>query len=162
MRPVFAIVIASCLALGACKPSMIKGTNIEDTDENRAVIDFMEEYRTAIESRQSDRVLSLVAEEYFEDNGTNDQGDDYGLEKLQAELERDFKHTSALQLNLTIQHIEPRPDTDHMQVYYRYLQRALLELPAGNRWVSSSDVNRLILKRKGDDHTDGFLIVSGL
>lgn len=159
----FSLVLVLALPWAAgCEHQMIPGTNIEDTDENRAVIDFMEVYRSAIQSREADRVLELVAEEYFEDNGTEEQKDDYGLEKLRTGLSEKFEHTEVIQLSLTIQHIDSEDDTARIRVYYRFLQRALLELPAGNRWVSSSDVNRLVLRRKGDRVSDGFLIVSGL
>ena len=38
----------------------------------------------------------------------------------------------------------------------------LITLPAGESWVSHTDVNRLTLRKKGDDYRDGFEVVSGL
>lgn len=150
-------------SLAGCKPELIPGTNLEDTEENRAIMDFLEQYRVAVESRDAEKVLALVAEEYFEDNGTQDQTDDYGIEKLRGSLAQEFQVAEVVQLTLNVQHIEPRAgEKDRYEVYYRYLQRALLDLPAGDRWVSNSDVNRMIVKKKGDRLSDGFLIVSGL
>jgi hypothetical protein len=154
-----ALLVAST---GGCKPDLIPGTKLEDTAENRAVFDFMEDYRKAMEARSAEAVLALVAEDFFEDNGNSNQDDDYGIEKLRTELARNFEHTAVIQLRLELQHVEPAKDENNTHVYYRYLQRALLKLPSGSRWVSQSDVNRIVLRRKGDSHEDGFLIVAGL
>jgi hypothetical protein len=154
-----ALVMASAVG---CKPDLIPGTKLEDTGENRAIADFMENYRKAMEARSAEAVLALVAEDFFEDNGNSSQDDDYGIEKLRADLARNFEHTAVIQLRLELQHAEPAEDDGNTKVYYRYLQRALLKLPAGSRWVSQSDVNRIVLRQKGDSYDDGFLIVAGL
>ncbi len=161
MRTVSLLLVSLLLSVG-CKPELLPNTNVEDNKENRAVVDFVDDYRKAMENRDADELLKLVAEEYFEDRGTVDQEDDYGIEKLRADLVKRFEHTKALQLTLFVQHVERGDADDRIRVYYRYLQRALLDLPAGRQWVSHSDVNRLDLKLKGDNYADGFLIVSGL
>lgn len=155
-------VLTALMVVVGCKPDLIPGTKLEDNSENRAIADFMESYRKAMEARSAEDVLALVAEDFFEDNGTSVQSDDYGIEKLRADLARNFEHTSVIQLRLELQHVEPAEDEGQTKVYYRYLQRALLNLPAGSRWVSQSDVNRIVLRPKGDSHQDGFLIVAGL
>lgn len=152
--------VLALAAVGACKPALLPGTSLEDTPANREVIAFMERYRTAVESRSADNVLKLVATDYWEDNGTPDQRDDYGIEKLQRDLAERLSHTRAIHLELRVQHIEP--DDAKLRVDYRYLQRALLALPAGEEWVSHSDVNRLVLRRKSATEGADFEIVAGL
>ena len=46
-----------------------------------------------------------------------------------------------------------------VRVVYRYNQRALVTFPAGDKWITVSEVNRLVLR---DDAAGGFLITSGL
>lgn len=147
-------------ALSACKPALLPGTSIEDTPDNREVLAFMEQYRTAVESRSAENVLKLVASDYWEDSGTPDQRDDYGIEKLQRDLAERLSHTRAIHLELRIQHVEP--DDASLRVDYRYLQRALLAMPAGEQWVSHSDVNRIVLRRKSTAEGSAFEIVAGL
>ena len=154
-----AAALASFLLIG-CKPNLLPGTDIEDTAENRAVLKFLDQYREAVESRSPPQVLKLVASDYWEDNGTVDQSDDYGVEKLQRELDDLFGHTRTIHLELQIQHIEQQGDL--VKVDYRYLQRALLALEAGEKWVSHSDVNRLVLRPRGESTEQGFEIISGL
>ena len=145
-----------------CKPDLLPGTNIEDTSENRAVIEFVEEYRKAVESRSAEAVLDLVADDYFEDRGTATDDDDYGIEKLRTDLETHFQVADVVQLRLEVQHVRYEPENELIHVYYRYLQRAHLELPAGAKWVTDSDTNRLVLRQTGMSPSEGMLIVAGL
>lgn len=152
----------SLAAMVGCKPDLLPGTNIEDTAENRAVIKFVERYRSAVESLSADAVLELVASDYFEDRGTPAEADDYGVEKLREQLRVRFEHIRVIQLKVDVQHVRYIPDEDLIHVYIRYLQRAHLELPAGNQWVTDSDTNRLVLRQTGLSPGDGLLIVAGL
>jgi hypothetical protein len=150
------------LAVVGCKPSLLPGTSIEDNHDNRAVVDFVSQYKDAVEARSAPRVLALVAEDYWEDNGTVDQGDDYGVEKLQSDLEEHFTHAKAIHLKMFVQHVIVDENTGLWSVDYRYNQRALLTFDAGEKWITHTDVNRIVLRPRGDDPADGFLIVAGL
>ena len=169
MRIVTAFAIAA-LASAGCKPSMIPGTNIEDSDENRAIIEFLGKYRHAMLERSVDGVVGLCAPDYFEDCGTVDQKDDYGLGVLKERLQRDFSLTKEIQLDILVQKIIP-PDEDEdeakrvVKVLYHYNTRALLsprmEKPdnSEDKWITISDVNQVVLR---PDAAGGYLIVSGL
>lgn len=153
--------LAVVLALSAsCKPDLIPGTNVEDTSENRAVIDFLGKYRRAVVERSPDAVVGLTTADYFEDNGTIEQDDDYGRARLKDKLKADFDRTKEIQLEIVVQQIE-RLDGERgpVKVAFRYSQRALVAFPAGEKWISVTDVNRLVLH---PDHASGFLISSGL
>jgi hypothetical protein len=157
------VAIAALFVLAtACKPSLLPGTAVEDTADNRAVVDFVQEYSAAVEARSADAVMGLVAPDYWEDLGTVDQSDDYGVEKLQADLARNFDHAKAIHLEIFVQQVIFDEDGDLVSVDYKYKQRALLSFEAGDRWVSHTDVNRLVLRKAGEDEEDGFRIVSGL
>ena len=152
------VVAVALIALAACKPALIPGTNVEDTEENRKVIDLLGKYRTAIMSRSPDQVVGLCAKDYFEDNGTPDQGDDYGIDRLRQKLTADFAKTKEVQLELVVQQIEHPKDTGTVKVAYRYNERALVAFPAGEKWISLTDVNRIVLR----ESDTGYLIQSGL
>jgi hypothetical protein len=160
MRFVVVLLLLAAPVLNAgCKPSLIPGTNIEDTDENRKVIEFLAKYRTAILSRNPDQVVGLCTKDYFEDNGTPDQADDYGIDGLKTKLQNDFAKTKDIELELIVQKIErPENEKGTVNVAYRYNERALVNLPSGERWFSISDVNRLVLKQ----NDNSYLIQSGL
>ena len=161
MRWLPLVLFALCAA--ACKPDLLPGTKVEDTPPNRAVIEFLTRYHAAVVERSPDAVLKLVAKDYFEDNGTASPGDDYGIDGLRARLEENFKQTKEINLDMTVQKVEREKNL--VKVSYRFRQRALVALPAGDKWLSQSDVNRIVLRADGSvDTTDpaAFHIVSGL
>lgn len=157
---VLSVAIACLGSILGCKPSLLPGTKIEDTPENQAVVRFLEKYRNAMQTRSAEDVMQLVASDYWEDGGTTSQDDDYGIEKLEQQLAERFAHTRVIHLELLVQHVDHQEN--RVLVDYRYSQRALLALASGDKWVSHSDVNRLVLRKKGDGEATSFEIVSGL
>lgn len=155
-----ALVLFAVAGGASCKPDLIPGTSVEDTAENRAVIEFLGKYRRAVVERSPDAVVGLTTADYFEDNGTIDQNDDYGRDALRDKLKANFERTKEVQLEIIVQQIErPEGDDGPVRVAFRYNQRALVGFPAGDKWISVTDVNRLVLRR---DDASGFLIASGL
>jgi len=155
-----AAVIMVVLGLGACKPALLPSTNLKDNRDNRALVGFMLQYKGAIENRDASAVMALVAKDYFEDNGNLEQEDDYGYDGLREKLVSRFEHIKAIRLDLFIQNANELPEK--VVVDYRFQQRSLVALPAGESWVSHTDTNRLVLRKKGPDYEAGFEVVSGL
>lgn len=164
LRPMVAVGVALAMTIVAagCASKQIPGTSLDDTELNRAVVDFMDEYQRAVEARSANAVLELVGPDYYEDMGTVAQDDDYGIEKLRSNLQKDLDQTKEVRLNVMVQHVEETESAGLVSVDYRYLQRALLGLPAGEKWVTHRDVNRIYLRKKGEMLEEGFYIVSGL
>lgn len=159
---VLGVALVVAVMAAGCASKQIPGTSLDDTDLNRAVVDFMDEYQRAVEARSAAAVLELVGPDYYEDMGTVDQDDDYGIEKLRSNLQKDLDQTKEVRLNVMVQHVEETESAGLVAVDYRYLQRALLGLPAGEKWVTHRDVNRIYLRKKGEMLEEGFYIVSGL
>ncbi len=159
MRIIAPLLVA--LLSAACAPALIPGTSVEDSEENRHVLEFLNKYRKAVIEKNVDGVVGLCAQDYFEDNGTAEQTDDYGLSQLKDKLARALGQTKEIQLEIIVQAIERDKAAEHgpVRVVYRYNQRALVSFPAGEKWITVSDVNRLVLR---DDAAGGFLITSGL
>ena len=95
--------LASFVSISACKPTLLPSTNLADNKENRALVDFMLQYKGAVEKRNSEAVMALVSKDYFEDNGNLVQEDDYGYEGLNERLNTRFEHLKAIKLDLFIQ-----------------------------------------------------------
>ena len=137
------VALLSVVALGgACAPALIPGTSVEDSEENRQVLEFLNKYRRAVIDKNLDGVVSLCAPDYFEDNGTVEQTDDYGLAQLRDKLGHTLGQTKEIQLEIIVQTIE-RDEAEPkapLRVVYRYNQRALLTFPAGDKWITVSAV----------------------
>ena len=71
-----------------CAARMIPNTDVEDTDDNREVVEFVEEYRHAMEARNPSQILRLVSQAYYDDNGTPTTEDDMDYGLLQERVAR--------------------------------------------------------------------------
>ncbi len=82
MRTSLALLMLSVL-LVSCGPAHIEGTSVPDTPENRELVDTVEAYRKAVETRDVGTVATLVSRRYFENASTTaEASDDYGFEGL--------------------------------------------------------------------------------
>lgn len=154
------LVLLPILALTACKPRLLPNTSVPDTKENRAVTDFLNLYKKATESRSVQEVMALVADDYFENGTRFESNEKYGYTKLAEKLTQAFEKTEAISLNLFVQHVQ-RKDRNFEVVYY-FVEKALIKYPSESRWMSANDVNRMVLRMKGNTLRDGFEIVAGL
>jgi hypothetical protein len=78
----FLLMLAIVGAVG-CGPAMIKGTKVEDTPDNRRIVELVEVYRQAVENRDAETLARLVSRRYFENAATTAKTeDDYGFEHL--------------------------------------------------------------------------------
>ncbi len=156
------LVVGTLTALGACKPELIAGTTVEDSEENRKVLEFLTRYQQAMQNRSVDDIVKLCAADYFEDNGNNDPKDDYNVDGLRAKLATHFKMTKELTLEVYVQTVErSQNDGAVVAVAYRYNTRALVGFPSGDKWLTATEVNKIKLRPLADDEA-GFRIISGL
>ena len=101
VRTLFALLALA--ALSACEPALIPNTRIEDSGQNREVVEFIEKYRTAIEARNSNALLALASVNYFDDMGTPAGNDDIDYDGLKVDLEPSM-HTARLLLTYKFGH----------------------------------------------------------
>lgn len=152
----------ACLALlaaGACAHSKIPKTNIDDTPENRQLIDVVGAYTKALENRDADAVLALVSPRYYEDNGNTDKADDYDYNGLRTELAKDFARTKKIQVDIKVEEVAYEPKEEKKAyVFLSYTYRAQSEFPVGTKWKTNTDRSRLTLEKDGDR----WLITAGL
>jgi ketosteroid isomerase-like protein len=140
----------------SCAHQKIQDTQIDDTPENREILDLIRSYHRAIESRDADAVLAMVSHRYYEDNGNTDQSDDYNFAQLSDTLKQDFERTKAMQLELRVDDIVIEEDTAEAFIFYTV--RGHAEFPAGTKWKTNTDRARITFTRE-----DGaWKIISGL
>lgn len=143
MRPLLLVLVVA--TLGCSTP--IKGHKVSDTKLNREVLAVMTAYQSAMEARDADRVLGLVAEQYFEDLGNAQTSDDYGRKALSKKLKEGFAKTTALVMKLELLDVVPQGDA--LAARMRFEVRYRFDLPSGSRWERHTDDNEVILVREG-------------
>lgn len=161
MRVLLLSLVVACFAVvGGCKPELIPGTTVEDSEENRKVLEFLTRYQQAMQNRSVDDVLKLAAADYYEDNGNSDPKDDYNIDGLRTKLTEHFRMTKELTLEVYVQTVD-RSEEGLVAVVYRYNTRALVAFPAGDKWLTATEVNKIKLRPVADDEM-GYRITSGL
>lgn len=139
-----ALPLALLLAL-ACAPARIPGTDIADTKENRAVYEVIDEYVRAMNRRDPAAVLALVSDDYFDDAGTPEPGDDLDRERLGKALEKDLKSVETERLAVSVRKIDVQDGTAFAEIFYDNYYR--VQTPAGAIPRRDSDVHRVRLKK---------------
>ena len=150
----------SCLCLVAsvaCAHSMIAGTQVPDTSENREIFEVLIKYKTALEARDAQGIIALVSTKYFEDNGTPDQSDDYGYEQLANKiLPEALAATKEMYADFQVNEVAVEGNKARADI--RYDSRARLDLPSGTLWDSHREFNRVEFERENGK----WMVVSGL
>ena len=129
-RPLFPGLLLS-LALG-CASSRIPNTDVPDTSENRDIIAFCERYRRAVEGRDARALLAMASPRYFEDGGTPDGSDDYGLDGLQRLLTAWADEVNEVRYEIRYRRVSVS-DTDarRLHVEFTYTGSYTLRRPPG-------------------------------
>jgi len=132
----------SLILVVGCAHAKIEGTNILDTDENRQLLDVLEQLKIAMEIRDSDAVMVLVSSKYFEDMGTPDTRDDYGYIELQNRImPQALSVAKEYYINFEVHEVVVEGERAYADV--RFTSRARLEFPSGSRWDTHRDFNRV-------------------
>ena len=154
MRPALAALCG--LALAACAPSLIPGTNIADNKEDRAVLDVLSQYQQAAQALDPDGILQLASPRYF-DKSYMDRGRspiDYA--HLQKTLTDKFGRLKSLKMEITPKELAVNGDEARVD-YFLVMHFSVVE-PQGEKWFSESDDERMTLARE-DGH---WKVVAGL
>mgnify|MGYP000747637996 CR=1 FL=1 len=142
---------AGCATL---KP--IPGTKIADTAANRELLTRMEEYRAALEQRDSTKLLTMASPQYYEDSGTPGGSDDYGFPGLKRVLEQ---RLSALRwLRFLVRYRDIRIEGNRAAVDIKYDISFQLMTEMGERWERKQSEKRLELVKEDNR----WLFLSGM
>jgi hypothetical protein len=144
-------------ALTGCSHDYIPNTQVDDSDFNRQVIAFCEDYRHAVERRNTGVLLKLADPKYYEDGGNVDTSDDLDFAGLKEYLEKRFKETRAIRYEIFYRDVSFGRSN---QVFVDYTYSASYKVPTSNGdvWRRRVADNRLELVRDGEK----FRILSGM
>jgi hypothetical protein len=81
-----ALVLVASLGGCAAKVAFVPGTRIPYSNNNKSVLDAVEEYRLAVERGDADGLMLMAHKQYWEDSGTPTGSDDYGYDGLRNVL----------------------------------------------------------------------------
>ncbi len=105
----------TCAALApsgcASKVQSIPGTPIPDSEVNRGIVDTVEQYRLAVERKDTSALMLMASKSYWEDGGTPTGGDDYGYDGLRAVLSTRFQRANDIRYSLRYMNVYRRCDT---------------------------------------------------
>lgn len=144
-------------ALTGCSHDYIPNTQVDDSDFNRQVIAFCEDYRHAVERRNTGLLLKLADPKYYEDGGNVDASDDLDFAGLKEYLEKRFRVTRAIRYEIFYRDVTFGRSN---QVFVDYTYSASYKVPTtnGDVWRRRVADNRLELVREGEK----FRILSGM
>lgn len=144
------------LALG-CSHEYIPNTQVDDSDFNRRVIEFCEDYRHAVESRNANALMKLADAKYYEDGGNVDTTDDLDFEGLKTYLQDEFRKTRGIRYEIFYRDVTTGRSN---QIFVDYTYSASYKVPGphGDVWRRRVADNRLELVQDGEK----FRILSGM
>lgn len=169
MRKVSALVLGLfCFMLISCNKTYIKGTEIEDVPENRAVLKVFHDYVSALKNRDEEKLLSVVSEKYYDYNGTDDPEDDVDYEGIKKVFSsKEFEKLIRIDPAFVIKDLTIEGDTAKLLYFYEVKIKKQTEVPAqkksitreeGTKWLNVSDNNQMILKKENGQ----WKIINGL
>lgn len=151
--------LALALAFGsaACSTAYIPNTTVDDTSDNRKVIQFCEQYRHAVEDKNIGLLLKLASPSYFEDGGNTNAEDDIDYDGLKDYLTTQFLKTTGIRYEIKYRQVQT---TEKNQIYVDYTYSASYKMPGskGDEWHHTVADNRLVLVPDGES----FKILAGM
>lgn len=154
LLPVLFVVALAPLA--GCGAGHIPNTDVPDTAENREAVEFIEDYRLAMEARNPAGILRLVSTEYYDDNGSPTADDDVDYGMLQQSVLRLTEDVIEVRYEMRYRRVIFRDD--RVLVDFTYTGRFKVRTPEGERWARRLADNRMELVRENGEYR----IISGL
>ncbi len=114
----FALVLGIGIGLAGCAAEVhyIPGTRVDSSSENQAIIDRVEDYRMAVERKDSTALVLMASKRYWEDAGTPSGADDYGYQGLQEILTGRFQQVDAIRYSMKYMNVSRRGDRAFVDV----------------------------------------------
>lgn len=152
------LALAAVLFVTACGQNFIPNTDVQDSAQNRHIIEFCEEYRRAVERRNVAVLFSLAHPSYYEDGGNIDAADDIDYAGLREFLDSKFKEARAIRYEVRYRRVQENKDDQTILVDYTFSASYKMPTPEGEVWRRQVADNRLELVVSGDS----FKILAGM
>lgn len=169
LLPLMVLLVALQLA---CGPGLIRSEDlyndeqgfridqeatIEDTVENRKVLDVMVQYRRALMRKDVGSLRRLVAEDYYDNAGTTTTtADDYDGSNLPEIFEMLSQHAEEIRYAVNVKAMEIKGDQASVDYEYEFAYK--YRVGEQETWDAGVDVNRLELASRDGE----WKIISGL
>lgn len=139
------------LAATGCATRYIPNTDVEDSGDNRQVVQFCERYRKALEQKDTAMLLGMASPRYYEDGGNVDPADDMDYEGLKEWLESRFQNTNAIRYEIRYRRVEKG---ENNRIYVIYTYSASWRIPGLKQedWQHKVSDNRLELEPDGESY----------
>ncbi|WP_223635123.1 nuclear transport factor 2 family protein [Corallococcus sp. EGB] len=151
------LALCAVFLLAACAPKRIPGTELEDTDDTRAILAVMEKYRAALEARDAKAIQALVSPKFRDDGGTpDDPSDDLTADNLGPHLQALFQKLQNPKVDFNVRRVEFREGDVALAIYY---WNASWRMPGLNaRPQSDSELEQMVFQKINGE----WKIVSGI
>jgi hypothetical protein len=151
------LAMVAAAALSGCATRNIPNTRVEDTDENREVLEFVEQYRKAVEARDTVALLRMASQHYFDDMGTAAGEDDIDYDGLRAALVRLREDVLAARYQISYRGLNSVTE-DRVWVDLLYTGWFKVSTAEGPQWRRRLEPHRIVLAREDK----GLKILSGM
>jgi hypothetical protein len=140
------LLLAVAIVAVGCTPKKIPGTDVDDTDDTRAILDVMEKYRVALEKRDAQAIVSLADESFKDDGGSANPDDDYNYHDLYTKLPEMLKRLGDVRVEFNVRKIELTEDTTSARATFTYTQSyAMPGLQAKKQ--TDTEIKQMVLKK---------------
>ena len=139
------------LGAGCAHRNYFPGTTIIRSEENRLIIQTVEEYRQRLMQRNVVGLLALASPNYFEDSGTPRSDDDYGYDGLRKVLEGEMPRVKSLRYDIEYRNIRVSGKQAEVEVFLDG-SFEVSSSEAGDRYRRVNDYHRFLLEK---DATSG-------
>ena len=140
---------ALALAFAACAGTrLIPNTGVPDTPENREVINVVERYRRALESRDTITLMALASPRYYEDSGTPKPDDDYGYDGLRRVIEDRLARLRSVRYEMEYRNVEIKGNHAEVEVYIDASFQIATAVEGMDQYKHFTEYNKLELERE--------------
>jgi hypothetical protein len=141
---------------GCAHQDYFPGTTILRTEENRRIVEVVEQYRRRLLERNVEGLIVLASDKYFEDSGTPRSDDDYGYDGLKTVLSTKLKRVKSMRYEIEYRNIRITGKRAEVEVF---LDGSFeLQADAGDRYRRVNDYHRFVL----EEIDDKWRFVSGM
>jgi hypothetical protein len=151
MRTVQLFVLTTCLsslAPACAHQGTIPGTSVIDTEDNKAVLGVIEQYRQRLTEKNVEGLLLLASERYFEDSGTPSAIDDYGYDGLKFVLANRLTRLRSVRYDIQYRSAKVEGDRAEVEAFLTGAFELIGESREAYRRIG--DHHRFVLERVGD------------
>jgi hypothetical protein len=145
----FGLLLAMALAVGCAHEEYFPGTTIPRTEQNRKIVETVENYRRRLLERNIEGLLVLASDKYFEDSGTPRSDDDYGYDGLRGVLTSQLKRVKSMRYEIEYKNIKISGNRAEVEVF---LDGSFeLAADAGDRYRRVNDHHRFVLEQTDEN-----------